>query len=287
MSNTSSRKTEQENTSLETRATAEEVSGSQDRMTHSEIEDSRRSDSAYTEHEEDETSEGGKAPSPDLGERYIARTQEAMQKWNSKPRDGFHITDVVLCKRLVVFRKVDPRPIDAKTVSIYVIGKSSHEAYQSLYRSDKRTFEIEKYVEYRDIQGSVDIYDRRNNIPLEFKTTRASDIKEPKFWHSEQLRYYMGLLGAKQGILIYQLLMHFGETPFRAFKISMNAKERKHQRDKLVREVDSLKRATEAGSPALVSSVRKNPALNWMCSDCPYAGKCEQMEQMQDAAAAA
>jgi hypothetical protein len=88
---------------------------------------------------------------------------------------------------------------------------------------------------YQDIQGSVDIYDRRRNIPLEFKTTRASDIKEPKSFHVEQLKYYMSILGAEEGYMIYQLLMHFEETPFKAFRITMNANERKEQRDKLVR----------------------------------------------------
>ena len=95
-----------------------------------------------------------------------------------------------------MFREIDRVPIDAKTVSIYSAGKATHEAVQLLYRSDKRTFEIEKYVEHEDIQGSVDIYDRRRNTPLEFKTTRASDIKEPKNFHVEQLKYYMSMLGS-------------------------------------------------------------------------------------------
>jgi hypothetical protein len=68
-----------------------------------------------------------------------------------------------LCPRLNVFRKIDRLPIDAKTVSIFAVGKAIHEAVQMLYRTDKRTFEIEKYVEHQDIQGSVDIHDRRRS----------------------------------------------------------------------------------------------------------------------------
>jgi len=198
---------------------------------------------------------------------YIDLMKETMEEWNSKPRDGYHVSDVCLCPRMSVFRKVDRRPIGAKTVSIYAVGKAIHEAVQLLYKQDKRTFEIEKYVEFEDIQGSVDIYDRRRNIPLEFKTTRASEIKEPKSYHVEQLKYYMSMLGAQRGYLIYQLLMlmHFGETPFKAFSITMNVQERRDQRDKLVKEVYSLKRAMDAGDPSLARSVDKDPSLNWLC----------------------
>ena len=217
---------------------------------------------------------------------YIDLMQETMEEWNSKPRDGYHVSDVCLCPRLTVFRKVDRRPIGAKTVSMYSAGKAIHEAIQSLFRSDKRTFEIEKYVEFEDIQGSVDIYDRKRNTPLEFKTTRASDIKEPKSFHVEQLRYYISLLpGAQQGYLIYQLLMHFGDTPFKAFRITMNAQQRKDQRNKLVKEINSLKRAIEAGSPALARSVDKDPSLNWLCKDCSYLTDCKRIQQAAAVAA--
>ena len=222
----------------------------------------------------------------DLGERYITLTQEILEEWNSKPRDGYHVSDVCLCPRLNVFRKVDRRPIGAKTVSIYSAGKAIHEAIQLLFRSDKRTFELEKYVEFEDIQGSVDIYDRRRNIPLEFKTTRASDIKEPKSFHVEQLKYYISMLpGAQQGYLIYQLLMHFGDTPFKTFRIIMNAQERKDQRDKLVKEVNSLKRAIKAGDPSLARSVEKDQSLNWLCKDCPYLTDCKKIQQATAGAA--
>lgn len=225
------------------------------------------------------TYESESTPGLDLGEYYIDRAKDAMEQWHSKPRDGYHVSDVCLCPRLNVFRKFDRRPIDAKTVSIYSAGKATHEAVQLLYRSDKRTFEIEKYVEHEDIQGSIDIYDRRRNTPLEFKTTRASEIKEPKSFHVEQLRYYMSLLESAEGYMIYQLLMHFGNTPFKTFRILMNAQERKDQRDKLVKEVNSLKRAMEAADPSLARSVDKDPSLNWLCKDCPYLADCKKIQQ--------
>jgi hypothetical protein len=143
-----------------------------------------------------------KPRSEDLGEYYIRRMQETMEAWFSKPRDGFHVSDVCLCPRQKVYREIDRVPIDAKTVSIYSAGKAVHEAVQLLFLNDKRTFEREKYIEFEDIQGSVDIYDRRRNIPLEFKTTRASDIKEPKSFHVDQLKYYMAILEAPEGYML-------------------------------------------------------------------------------------
>jgi hypothetical protein len=201
----SSRRTEQENTSLETRTTAEEVSGSQDRMIHSKIANPERPASTYIEHEVDENSEQGNTPDVDLGEYYIARTQEAMEEWNSRPRSGWHVSDALMCQRQRVYQKIDRLPIGAKTVSIYSVGKAIHEAIQLLFLSDKRTFEREKYVEYQDIQGSIDIYDRRRNIPLEFKTSRASDIREPKSWNVEQLKFYMAILDVPTGYLLYRV----------------------------------------------------------------------------------
>jgi PD-(D/E)XK nuclease superfamily len=201
-----------------------------------------------------------------------------MEEWNSKPREGYHVTDTTGCHRYKVFQTIDRRPLGPKNVCIYSIGKAMHEAVQLLFRSDKRTFEIEKYVEHQDIQGSVDIYDRRRNIPLEFKTIRASDIKQPKSFHVEQLRYYMSMLGAEEGYVIYQQLLHFGETPLKYFRESMNAQQRQAQLDKLVEEVKSLKRAMEAKDPSLAKSVSQDPNLNWMCRDCPYSIECNRIE---------
>jgi hypothetical protein len=94
----------------------------------------------------------------------------------------------------------------------------------------------------------------------------------------------MSILDAEEGYLIYQLLLHFKETPFKSFRITMNAQERKDQRDKLVIEIDSLKKAIEAGNPSLARSVEKDLSLNWLCKDCPYLTECKMIQQ--DAAAA-
>ena len=217
---------------------------------------------------------------PDLGDYYIERMLGAITEWHSKPRNGYHVSDIVMCPRQRIFREIDPRPIDAKTVSIYSAGKAIHEALQCLFLSDKRMFEREKYLEYQDIQGSVDLYDRKRDIPLEFKTSRVSDLKEPKTFHVEQLKYYMAMLDTPQGYMLYQLLLHFGDTPFKAFKITMGRRERNDQRNKLVREINSLKRAMEAGNPALAKSISEDASLNWLCKECPYIIECKRINNV-------
>jgi hypothetical protein len=59
----------------------------------------------------------------------------------------------------------------------------------------------------------------------------------------------------------------------------MNAQERKEQRHKLVTEIDSLKRALDAGDPSLARPVNNVPFLNWLCKDCPYLKDCKKIQQ--------
>ena len=88
-------------------------------------------------HDMNQTHKYDNTPFPDLGEYYITFMLEAMEEWYSKPRDGYHVTDVVMCPRQRIYREIDRRPIDAKTVSIYSAGKAIHEAIQMLFRSNR------------------------------------------------------------------------------------------------------------------------------------------------------
>jgi len=107
---------------------------SQVRMIHPTIKDPIYRADWYTGHEVDETGEIDNAFSLDLGDQYLHRMQEAMEEWYSKPREGQHLTDVVMCPRQRVYREIDRLPIDAKTVSIYSAGKAIHEAVQWLLK---------------------------------------------------------------------------------------------------------------------------------------------------------
>src|SRR6266568_3424797 len=105
---------------------------------------------------------------------YIAMMRETMEGWYSRPRRGWHVTDIALCPRQRVFKTIDPLPITDKELNMYSSGRAVHEAVQSLFNSNQRRFEKEKYVEYNDIEGSIDIFDKKKNTPIEFKTLRSS-----------------------------------------------------------------------------------------------------------------
>jgi hypothetical protein len=143
----------------------------------------------------------------DAEEDYIAMMRETMEEWYSRPRSGWHVTDITLCPRQRVFKQIDPLPITDKDLNIYSSGRAIHEAVQWLFMSDPRRFEKEKYVEYDGIEGSIDIYDKKKNTPLEFKTLRSSNIERPKSFQEEQLRYYMAMQNSPVGYMVYQCLV--------------------------------------------------------------------------------
>jgi hypothetical protein len=93
----------------------------------------------------------------------------------------------------------------------------------------------------------------------------------------------MAMLDVPQGYMLYQFLLHFGDKPFKAFRIMMDGQERYMQRNKLVKEIHYLKRAMEAGDPALARPVNDDASLNWLCKECPYLTDCKKI---QDATAA-
>jgi hypothetical protein len=208
---------------------------------------------------------------------YIGMMRETMEEWYSKPRNGWHVTDVALCPRQRVFKRIDPLPITNKELNVYSSGRGIHEAVQRLFMSNPGRFEKEKYVEHSKIVGSIDLFDKHRNTPLEFKTLRSSKIDEPKSFQEEQLRYYMAMQNSPTGYMIYQCLMNFGEDAWRQFKVTMTEQQMKEQLEKLVIEIQSLKFAMENNDPSLVRGVYSDEGLNWMCNDCPYAKECIEM----------
>lgn len=186
----------------------------------------------------------------------------------------------------MVFKEIDPLPLTDKDLNIYSSGRAVHEAVQYLLTSNPRRFEKEKYVEYKDIEGSIDIFDKKKNTPIEFKTSRSKTIDRSKSFHEEQLRYYMAMQGASTGYMVYQCLMHFESSPFRQFRVTMNEQQRVEQLEKLVKETRSLQNARKAKDPSLARHVYSDTELNWLCRECPYAKECEKIRAAASAVAA-
>lgn len=215
---------------------------------------------------------------------YLALLREVLGQWYARPRDGWHVSDVLMCPRQKVFRTILPSPLTDREINMFSSGKSIHEAIQRMFLSNRGRFETEKYVEYLDIQGSIDIYDKKANRPIEFKTSRTASINEPKSFHVEQLKYYMAMLDVPVGHIIYQCLLNYGNDPFRIFKVTMSEKQRMEQLAKLTGEMRTLQAAISSNDPSVARGVYSDPELNWLCRECPYAEDCERMVQAAAAA---
>jgi len=212
-------------------------------------------------------------------ESYVQILRSVLKDWYSRPREGWHVSDIIMCPRQRIFKMISPTAPTDRELNMYSSGKSMHEAIQKLFMSNRMRFEIEKYVEYEGVQGSVDIYDKKKQEPLEFKTLRSASIREPKIFHVEQLMYYMAMLDVPLGQIIYQCILQFGDNPFVSFEIIMNDLERENQRKKLLREIGSLQLAADMKDPSLARGVFSDKNMNWLCKDCPYVKSCEIIER--------
>jgi CRISPR/Cas system-associated exonuclease Cas4 (RecB family) len=211
-------------------------------------------------------------------ENYTQILRSVLKDWYSRPRDGWHVSDIIMCPRQRVFKTINPIPPTDREINMYSSGKSMHEAIQKLFMSNRMRFEIEKYVEYEGVQGSIDIYDKKINEPIEFKTLRSASIKEPKIFHVEQLMYYMAMLDVAVGQIIYQCILQFGDNPFVSFEVIMSKEERESQRKKLLKEIRSLQLAISIKDPSIARGVFSDKEMNWLCKDCPYVKGCEKIE---------
>lgn len=87
----------------------------------------------------------------------------------------------------------------------------------------------------------------------------------------------MAMQNSPIGYMIYQCIMHFGDRPWREFKVTMTEQQRKEQLEKLVMEITSLQNAMKAKDPSLARNIYLDKELNWLCKECPYAKECETM----------
>ncbi len=198
-----------------------------------------------------------------------------------KPRMIGHVSDLLMCIRARVFSELDPKRPGKRKMNMYSSGKSGHETIQSLLASDRGRFEKEYLVEYKGMTGSVDVYDKRLNIPIEFKTPRSSGlIREAYDYNVIQIKTYMSMLGASCGIIIYQLIANKDkdeETDYQGFWIHMTTKEHLEHLELMLARLENLETAIAVEEPAIADAVYDNPKLKWLCNGCPYLEPCQQM----------
>lgn len=176
-----------------------------------------------------------------------------------------------------MFKELSPTDVTMRELNYFTRGKAMHEALQGLFLSNPRRFKKEYPVDFEDTEATIDLYDNRLKVAIEFKTHDTEDIEQPHKFHLDQLKYYMAILDLDKGAVIYQLLRHKGEKPLKQFPVYMKKWERLAQLAKLSSEMESLKNAVDKKDPSLARAIYDDKELNWLCWTCPFKTECEGM----------
>lgn len=207
-------------------------------------------------------------------------TTELKNYYDTEFRSGIHVSDLTLCPRKSILRKIHPTPTTMKELNFYTSGKAIHAAIQTLAQNQSK-FEIEKKVEFGNILGHIDLYDSENNIPIECKSTRVKTVTEPKGFHIDQLKSYMAMSNATKGIILYQCLMNFDDKPFVEFEIETTSAENKKTLDNLLTKAKLYAQNLENKTAFMMEGVFNNSEMNWLCKDCPYKDQCQEYESRE------
>ena len=186
----------------------------------------------------------------------------------SKYRPGIHMSDLVLCLRQSLGRKLYPSLPNRKQLGYFFDGARRHEALQELYGKENVA---EWKGEFEGVSYSIDIYD---DYPIEFKTTRANKAVSDHWLR--QLSYYMLAMGATKGILQVQRINDRTGEPLPAYWVTMDAAQRERALSEFHDRVLMFKTALERKDLALAPIYRGDG--EWVCRECPYKVKCDVIE---------
>ena len=236
-----------------------------------------------------------------MNKPILVQNSQIMQELKSslfvkfnQPRDdgGIHVSDINLCLRETVFRRIKPEPLEDRDVNVFTSGRAIHDAIQTIAQYFPK-YEIEKEINYKvdgiTIKAHIDLYDKINNIPIEAKTVRKARLgnydrktrkwgpEEPKSFNTEQLMMYMTLTNSDVGYIIYQLLLDFDNFPFKVFEVRMDKGERAEMLEKMVDDAYHLQMNLDQRTPENTRHIALNPEKNWKCTYCKYANQCYEM----------
>ena len=70
-------------------------------------------------------------------------------KFDGDTREGVHVSDLTLCPRKAVFRKLSPEPCTMRDLNFFTSGRAIHDSIQILANSDGAgQFDIERAIEW-------------------------------------------------------------------------------------------------------------------------------------------
>lgn len=211
------------------------------------------------------------------------RVRKAIFDLYSKDREDVHCTDLTLCMRRALYRKLYPAPPTMKEMGYFFDGARRHESLQKMYGEEAV---VEKEIEFEGVKCTIDILE--NGVPIEFKTTRAANAI-PEHW-IRQLIFYMLALNSNKGILQIQRILpaKLGkkrseqevENLFPAYIIELGDKEReawlKDFRERKSKFFESYQREDITSAPIFRGEG------NWLCMDCPAKEMCDIIEGVPD-----
>ena len=216
----------------------------------------------------------------------------------NKERTGVHVSDILLCMRETVFRRIRPEAVTDRELGYFTSGRAIHEAIQNLAKHFPK-YEVEKEINYEidggpiTIKAHIDLYDKENNIPIEAKTVRKQRLgtfnkvtrtwsqEEPKSFNVEQLKMYMSLTDSDTGYIIYQLLLEYDDFPFKIFEVRMSKEERAQTLQKMINDAYHLQINLDERTPQLTRHIFNDENKRWKCTYCRYNVECTQMRNAE------
>lgn len=205
-------------------------------------------------------------------------TKSLKKKFEEDDRKGIHVSDLTLCPRKSIFDRLEDKPLSMRDLNFFTSGRAIHDSIQILAK-ENGDYEIEKEVEKDGIIGHIDLFDKKNNIPIECKSMRVKEAKEAKSHHIDQLESYMAMTNSKQGILLYQLLLHYDDKPFVEFEHKVTDEQLEKRRQWLINRAKKYTEIIEKQlSPMEMVGVFNDPKLNWLCRSCSHRAQCEMVE---------
>jgi hypothetical protein len=229
-------------------------------------------------------------------------------------RAGIHLSDL-LCPRKTVYNRLQPKPIGNAQLYFFLKGRSVHDAAQTLATQEpgqyvaelevwlkpsgavavvlpeisvmaqkKTTFPF--YMEKikaagidpdHDLQAHIDLYDMKNRFPIELKTTDKSNIDQPISHQAWQLKSYMALNYAEDGVIAY--VMRNYKDPLKEFPLFMPFEMRREHLLGLIKERRMIDLALQNKNPALAKHIAMDEELNFMCNNCPYLDQCQDLRR--------
>lgn len=188
----------------------------------------------------------------------------------SKTRLEIHVSDLTLCMRQSLLRKIKPVPPTEKQLGYFLDGSSRHVSLQTLYADDDVEGKVVSEKKGEDpLHFSIDIYDdgEAGGLPIEFKSTRAAKAIS-EHW-VRQVIYYMLLTGRNEGIIQVQRIMpRDGEKIFPAFRLKLSEEQYSHWLKDLEERLALFKKAFDFLDASMVPAYPGDG--NWLCRECPY-----------------